>query len=696
MRADHVFSQAVDAVAEGRPVDWDLLDSQASDAEEREQLKWLRILGDLAGLHRSGDDDPLSGDPPEGEPLAEGEAPQGKASERKGLSGRPLDDVMSDDAEEPPLRSALARLARAGDDAAPGVEEPSSTTTAAAAGAGAYALRRWGRFHLLEQVGEGSFGRVYRAWDPQLEREVAIKILHSQYSADRLRERLLREGRALAKVRHANVVNVHAVEAHEGRVGLCMEFVRGHTLDDVLVSEGKFPVDDAVRITRDVCHALAAVHHAGFVHRDVKARNVMRDETRRIVLMDFGTGLDVRLPEAERARDKAGTPLYMAPEVLAGGEESPGSDVYSLGVLLFHLLTQEYPVQGKDIDGLRAAHAEGRAVSLRTRRADVPMRLARIVDRMLAPRPEDRYAHAHALLAALDQAHPAAAPSTRWRRLLITVPLVVVGVLATALALGILMSAAFNNSLGRGGFAQESVGDWLVWGLRASVAPAFVFAVAWLLSACTIGASHLLLRLSGRAAALDASLRARARRWARRAALDEASVVASWLLLLSAAALVGLWWRFSPLIWALSSGISDGAPELLALLSPAFLAEQDLYRQSFMVLVFASGVSWYAVARMAAQQQRPLRPGLLAAALVMLGLALVSRDLPYRLLIHSKFDMARWNGQTCYVLGRRGPETLLTCAGLETPRNRVVPTAETEPLGRRENVYTPFASARAK
>ena len=133
------------------------------------------------------------------------------------------------------------------------------------------AVETWGRYRLVEKVGEGSFGSVYRAWDSELEREVAVKILHPRVANSQLKSRLLREGRALAKVRHPNVVSVLGVESHGDRVGLCMEFVRGETLATVLGRRGAFNAREAALIGEDVCRALAAVHRAGFVHRDVKA-----------------------------------------------------------------------------------------------------------------------------------------------------------------------------------------------------------------------------------------------------------------------------------------------------------------------------------------------------------------------------------------------------------------------------------------
>jgi serine/threonine protein kinase len=217
----------------------------------------------------------------------------------------------------------------------------------------------WGKYRLANKVGEGSYGSVYRAWDSELERDVAIKILHRRVGDDRLKERLLHEGRALAKIRHNNVVNVLGVEAHGDRVGLCMEFVQGKTLADVVRTQGKLSARDAVLIGEDLCRALAAVHRAGYIHRDVKAKNVVRDDTGRIVLMDFGTGRTAEQQEGKN--DRTGTPLYMAPELLEGGQASACSDVYSLGVLLYHLVSGEYPVHAKSVEELRAAPRQSRA-----------------------------------------------------------------------------------------------------------------------------------------------------------------------------------------------------------------------------------------------------------------------------------------------------------------------------------------------
>ena len=258
----------------------------------------------------------------------------------------------------------------------------------------------WGRYRLDQKVGEGAFGCVYRAWDPELERQVAVKILHKRVAETRLRQALLREGRALARVRDPHVVSVLGVESHEDQIALCMEFVYGETLEDVL-ARGPLSAGEATLVCQDVCRAVAAVHLAGFVHRDVKARNVMREKAGRIVLMDFGAGQDISQLAGVGRAPIAGTPLDMAPEVLAGESPSAISDVYSVGVLLYHLVTGQYPVEGQTLDGIRAAHMQGRRRLLSERRPELPVTFVQVVDKAIASDPTRRYASAAQFLEAL-------------------------------------------------------------------------------------------------------------------------------------------------------------------------------------------------------------------------------------------------------------------------------------------------------
>ena len=257
----------------------------------------------------------------------------------------------------------------------------------------------WGSLRILERIGRGTFGDVYRAWDARLDREVALKLIPAE--APSTGTNVIHEGRLLARVRHNNVVTIHGAEQIGDAIGIWMELVRGRTLAQLLLGGGPLAPDDATRIVIDLCHAVSAVHEAGLVHRDIKAHNVMLSHDGRVVLMDFGTGLEL----TDRATsDLAGTPLYVAPEVLDGKPATAQSDVYSLGVLLFHLVTGAYPTQGQTIAEIRAAHAARSTSRVRVLRPEVPMRLATAIERALEHDPAKRYDSASAFAGALSAA----------------------------------------------------------------------------------------------------------------------------------------------------------------------------------------------------------------------------------------------------------------------------------------------------
>lgn len=254
------------------------------------------------------------------------------------------------------------------------------------------AIGRWAHLDLIARIGGGSFGDVYRAWDRHLQRQVALKLLRNIDAADDpFASRLVEEGRLLASVRHPNVVAVHGVAEHEGRVGLWMELIEGSTLEQVLSDHGPFSAAEAALVGVDLCRALAAIHRAGLVHRDVKTQNVVRERGGRIVLMDLGTG---RRLDAAAGSDRAGTPLSLAPEIFEGAPASPRTDLYSLGVLLYRLVTGEFPVRAATMEALEAAHRAHRAIPLRDARPDLPGGFVRIVDRAIASNPDERYTSA--------------------------------------------------------------------------------------------------------------------------------------------------------------------------------------------------------------------------------------------------------------------------------------------------------------
>lgn len=280
----------------------------------------------------------------------------------------------------------------------------------------------WGHLQLIEPIGRGTFGEVYRAWDPRLDREVALKLLPAVHSTGTAAAFAIPEGRLLARVRHNNVVTIYGAEQQDDRIGLWMELVRGRTLEQMLAQGMSFEAEEVRRIGGDLCNAVAAVHDAGLLHRDIKAHNVMIADDNRVVLMDFGTGREL---DDGVTSDMTGTPLYVAPEVLDGKPATVQSDIYSLGVLLFHLLSGKYPVEGPTVADIRKAHDAGVRVSLRTTVPDAPSRIANVITRATDPRPDGRFQSASAFGDAL---HEATTGTTR-RRL-------ISGAVAATLAIG--------------------------------------------------------------------------------------------------------------------------------------------------------------------------------------------------------------------------------------------------------------------
>jgi serine/threonine protein kinase len=248
----------------------------------------------------------------------------------------------------------------------------------------------WGHLTLHEKIGEGSFGDVYRAWDPKLHRDVALKLLSRDYTtASALSSVVIEEGRLLARVRHPNVITVFGADRFDGHAGVWMEFIHGLTLDDLVRRLGPFSAREAALIGTAVCAALAAVHRVGVTHGDVKAHNVMREHGGRIVVMDFGAGHEAA--DDGVVRDCSGTPLYLAPEVIRGETPNRLCDIYSLGILLYYLVTADYPVRGTSFAEIAAAHASGDRTYLYDARPDLPDRFRTVVERAISVQPADRF-----------------------------------------------------------------------------------------------------------------------------------------------------------------------------------------------------------------------------------------------------------------------------------------------------------------
>ena len=267
---------------------------------------------------------------------------------------------------------------------------------------------QWGELRIIRRIAAGSFGDVYEAYDPALARVVALKLIVSGEEVGGRRDGVISEAQLLARVRHPNVVTVYGAARFDGRTGIWMELVRGRTLAEQFAASGPMSALEAARIARDLCAALAAVHGAGLVHRDVKAQNVMIEDGGRVVLMDLGAGFD---PAIAAAPLLVGTPAYAALEVLRGEPATPRSDLYSLGVLLQYLTTGTFPVGGASVSSMRAVHDAGRRTPLPSRQFQLPRPFVSIVERALNPDASQRFDSAVAMGRALERA--VSAPTRR-------------------------------------------------------------------------------------------------------------------------------------------------------------------------------------------------------------------------------------------------------------------------------------------
>jgi hypothetical protein len=267
---------------------------------------------------------------------------------------------------------------------------------------------------------------VYRAFDPQLERDVALKLRRVDADQDaRATERFVAEARKLARIDHPNVLIVHGVDIHDGRAGIWTELVNGKTLAQYVADNGPLGADEAARIGLDLCCALASLHGHDLVHRDLKPSNVMRKSGGQILLMDFGSAGESRPQRAPGDAVVFGTPLSTAPEVLAHGEAPrPVHDVYSLGVLLYWLVSGRYPVEARDYHELLAKHADGVHTPLVEVRPELPRAFVEVVERALERDPAQRFATIGQLHRSLAEAvaarHPLAPPlpipAPGWRK----------------------------------------------------------------------------------------------------------------------------------------------------------------------------------------------------------------------------------------------------------------------------------------
>lgn len=271
-----------------------------------------------------------------------------------------------------------------------------------------------GRYRLEERLGEGGMGVVYRARHVLIDRTVAIKLIRPDLRSEtHLRAWMLREARAANRVDHAHIVDIHDVgETDDNELYLVMEYLVGSSLSSE-IAKGRLPVSRATDILEQMCAALARAHDLGVVHRDLKSDNIMmlnRGGRRDYVkILDFGLAALARDPRLAPKGAVFGTPEYMSPEQARGEDASPLSDLYSLGVLFYEMLTGKLPFRSSDRDTLLDMQKNKPAPLARALRSDLPEEVDHIIQRLLAKDAKQRFRdghHLHEKLKALQRQLP--------------------------------------------------------------------------------------------------------------------------------------------------------------------------------------------------------------------------------------------------------------------------------------------------
>lgn len=269
-----------------------------------------------------------------------------------------------------------------------------------------------GRYRVLEQLGQGAMAVVYKVYDASMERQLAMKMLREDKSIDgEMLRRFLREAQAVGKLSHPNIVKVYDVGQINERPFIIMELLEGKFLDELIKENTHFAIDEVLDFAKQLGAALQCAHNHGIIHRDLKPANVIWFKDENLVkLTDFGVAhLDTQESAVTQVGDIIGTPQYMSPEQYAGKLVDNRSDLFSLGVVLYQLVTGKRPFNGDSVAALAYQVTHANPEPVRKLNSSAPQYLADAIERLLAKRPEERFQDADAFIEAINP-KPSASP----------------------------------------------------------------------------------------------------------------------------------------------------------------------------------------------------------------------------------------------------------------------------------------------
>ncbi len=270
-----------------------------------------------------------------------------------------------------------------------------------------------GRYLIIEELGRGGMGRVYRAIDKLIDDEIALKLIRPEIAADRRTlEQFGRELKSARRVVHKNVGRMHDLSEERGIHFITMEYVPGQDLKALMRQTGRLTVGKALFLAKQVCSGLAEAHRLGIVHRDLKPGNIMIDREGNARIMDFGLALSFA-GDQSRELGLAGTPAYMSPEQLDSREVDPRADIYAVGVILYEMLTGRRPVAGETPAAIIAEHRSEPPPDPAALNPQIPVPLARLIMRCLKKDRDERFPDAEALLAEMEKVEAKLSPETR-------------------------------------------------------------------------------------------------------------------------------------------------------------------------------------------------------------------------------------------------------------------------------------------